>query len=52
MQKVCQKGWGSDFWPGPPVGGPMEGILTVGGREGGRAGRQAGRRRRVRRSRE
>ena len=33
MQKVGQKGWGSDFWPGPPVGGPMEGILTVGGKE-------------------
>ena len=38
VQKVSQKGWGSDFWPGPPVGGPMEGILTVGGREEGREG--------------
>ena len=36
MQKVGQKGWVSDFWPGPPVGGPIEGILTVRGREGGR----------------
>ena len=35
MQKVGQKGWGTDFWPGPPVGGPIEGILTVRGREGG-----------------
>ena len=35
MQKVGQKGWASDFWPGPPVGGPIEGILNVRGREGG-----------------
>ena len=35
MQKVGQKGWGTDFWPGPPVGRPMEGILTVGGRKEG-----------------
>ena len=35
MQKVGQKGRGSDFWPGPPVRGPMEGILTVGKNMGG-----------------
>ena len=35
MQKVGQKGWGTDFWPGPPVGGQIQGILTVRGREGG-----------------
>ena len=36
MQKVGQKGRGTDFWPGPPVRGPMEGILTVGKKMGGK----------------
>ena len=36
MQKVGQKGRVSDFWPGPPVGGPMEAILIVGKKMGGR----------------
>ena len=36
MQKVGQKGRGTDFWPGPPVRGPMEGILTVGKKMGRR----------------
>ena len=36
IQKVGQKGRGTDFWPGHPVRRPMEAILTVGKKMGGR----------------
>ena len=36
MQKVGQKGWVTDFWPGPTVEGPMEAILIVSKKMGGK----------------